>query len=120
MVNVIEKGRREVWNPEIHDALRRFLRGLVSQGWEVLPFAMHPDDLRALDVLFRGSGITTARPSYASSPELVITQATTSQLVISMRLHGVVLGVCGGAASVSLVYRRKCADFMQSVGLKRC
>lgn len=118
MINAIEPGPRERWNPALPDALRATLRKLAGQGWEVLPFAMHPRDVHALNALLRNSGIRCEAPVYPSSPLDVIRLAATSRLVISMRLHGAILGVCGGAATVPLSYRNKCDDFARSVDLE--
>jgi hypothetical protein len=120
LYNLIERGPRERWNEELPHALAAFLQDRHRQGWELRAFAMEPGDARAAEAFASRFRLPPPNPIVPADGKDLVSRMTQAALVVSMRLHGAVFGVAGGAPVVSLGYRAKCADFMESVDASEC
>jgi polysaccharide pyruvyl transferase WcaK-like protein len=105
------------WNAAYEIVVVDAIRQLARSGWQIVPFAMHPSDERYMRGRLRHLGLQGLQIWQPASTEELIDEASTAGLVVSMRLHGAVLGVVAGAPTVSLAYLDKCLDFAESVGI---
>lgn len=113
--NVIEPGPRESWNLNAIEALGRALARRASVGWEIVPFAMEPTDRAACEALVDRHGLAARAVLQPTSGWQLVDMLEGASVVISMRLHGAVFAAAAGTPIVSLAYRAKCNDFMESV-----
>lgn len=102
----------------LNEVVGRLAQYLLDEGWQVEFWPMHPGDLRlgrqlirdyhlkdvSLWTEFRNIGRTMKR-------------IHDYDLVIGQRLHAAVLACGSGVPAISLAYRPKCYDFMESIGM---
>lgn len=111
-VNLIPKDEREDWDPGLLPGIRGFIEAWLRAGRRVVPFAMDDLDVGALRLL---EGLPTEPIAMPTNAEELIESFSRASGVLSMRLHGTVLGVCAGAPVVPFAYRDKVRDFLSSV-----
>ncbi|WP_210494636.1 polysaccharide pyruvyl transferase family protein [Patulibacter sp. SYSU D01012] len=100
------------WTPAVVDALRHGFRGsgrLVFVSMDPIDDTWNRRVAHAL-----GIAAPVLRPS---SPDAFLALARRSRVVLGTRLHANVLSAAAGTPTVSLEYRPKCRDFMESVGI---
>lgn len=97
--------------------LVRTLQRLERLGLEPLFVGMHESDRPALEQLVRAVGRPDAPLHFPRSAEQFIAFVGPCAFTIAVRLHAAVLSACAGVPPLSLGYRDKCLDFMESVEL---
>ncbi len=91
---------------------------LLQTGKQVEFIPMHGSDLKLGERLIRDyklSGATIWREF--EQVEKTITHIKSYDLVIGQRLHAAILAAGSGVPTISLAYRPKCEDFMESIEL---
>lgn len=114
--NVIEQGPRETWNPSVMEALGRTVSRRANEGWEIVALAMYPSDRAVCESLASRHGFALTDIIEPRTGWELVDALEAATLVVSMRLHGVVFATAAATPVVSLGYRAKCDDFMESVG----
>ena len=110
-----------LWDDNCHiSPVAEFLDTLAKGGWNVLLVpAHHPGDMEAIK---RISGLMTSRP-YILDRCLIAREflALTAQsdMVFSMRLHGLICAMAAGTPMLGLSYDPKVDAFMEQSGLSR-
>jgi len=93
------------------------VREMIRLGWSPVAFAMHPSDEDALLRVLRAAGVPAARVSRPASGAALMDLLAECTAVVSMRLHGSVLGCCVGVPPIVISYLEKCRDFALSMEL---
>ncbi len=104
---------------DLRAALAPLVRALVDRGWTPVPFAMDaPDAAATASTLSLAGGPTppVARPRSLRALQALLAPCDFS---VACRLHAAVFSTTVGVTPLSLGYRQKCADFMESMGLER-
>lgn len=104
---------------QITDAIGGTVERLVARGWQPRFFAMHEYDRQELVGLAGrfgyGPEAVWYRPQDWSG---LLDEIAGFHLIISQRMHGVILGTACGCPSVSIAYRPKCMHYMESIGME--
>lgn len=116
-VNVLapEDGRPAEQDP-LCRGTARFLERLRRDGWIVVPIALHPLDVAPVEAVLALAGA----PGRAHRPRTLddfLQLVAPCRMMIAFRLHAAVLSTCLGVAPLSVEYRPKCRDFMESMDL---
>jgi hypothetical protein len=99
--------------PQVIAAVGSGLSQLKRDGWELVPFAVHDDDvprLSRLGDLLGGWGQQTVRLRNFEEAEQLLRGA---RGLIGMRLHAAALGWMSGVPTLGLAYRSKTLDFAE-------
>jgi polysaccharide pyruvyl transferase WcaK-like protein len=99
--------------PERHviAAVGRGLSRLKDLGWQIVPFALHDDDLPRLALLGGFVGGWPHRPVRLRSRRDAEQLLDGARGLIGMRLHAAALGWMSGVPTLGLGYRSKTLDF---------
>ena len=119
-INVGRHGPMYGSQETVNEVVARVARHLLDEGWQVEFLPMHPIDLRiGLDLVRRFDlrGVSVWR-EFRNIPK-TLDRIRTYDLLVGQRLHAVVLACGCGVPSISLEYRPKCGDFMESIGMQR-
>jgi polysaccharide pyruvyl transferase WcaK-like protein len=92
-------------------------RDFISQGWEVVPFAMTPADVAPVTRFLKEIGRPDQTTPVLSSAEQFFALVGPCVFTMAVRLHGAILSTCVGVPPLMLGYRDKCLDFMESIGM---
>ena len=110
-----------LWNNNSHIApIAEFLDTLAKSDWNVLLVpAHHPHDMEAIE---RISGLMASQPyildKCLTAREFLALTAQ-SDMVFSMRLHGLICAMAAGTPMLGLSYDPKVDAFMDQAGLSR-
>lgn len=109
----------------VEEQCRKLIINLHKRKYAVSLFSVWPKDNqminRIADNLPKGVGIFTQGMRKLQSDEDIYSMMKFLQrhdCLIGMKLHSCVLAAAANVPFISLAYRKKCIDFMQSVGFK--
>lgn len=100
--------------PPLVDAIR----ALEAAGFVPLFFGMHRNDLEPLRQLTSRLGRPDAPLHFPETMDDFARLLGPCSFNVCVRLHAAVLSTCVGVPPVSLGYREKCLDFMESMSLE--
>jgi polysaccharide pyruvyl transferase WcaK-like protein len=104
---------------QITDAVADTVQKLVDKGWEPRFFAMHEYDRQELVGLAERFGYGPESVWYKPQDwQSLLDEMAEMQLIVSQRMHGVILGTGCGCPSISIAYRPKCLHYMESIGME--
>jgi polysaccharide pyruvyl transferase WcaK-like protein len=91
-------------------------QSLRHEGWQFKFFCLHPRDLQIIRCLIAASGIESAEiiEEYYSATRFIM-EVSECQLMVSMRLHALILSICAGIPTIGIEYQPKLRDFMASI-----
>jgi polysaccharide pyruvyl transferase WcaK-like protein len=103
----------------LNEVVGRLAQHLLDEGWQVEFWPMHPSDLRLgqqliQDYHLKDVSLWTEFRNIGRTMERIHAY----DLVIGQRLHAVVLACGSGVPAISLAYRPKCYDFMESIDME--
>jgi hypothetical protein len=97
----------------------RIAQRRLKSGWRILPFVTKHYDLKPLKEFCNRLGLDPRIIiHWRRQPLDVINRLSRCLAVVGVRLHSVVLASCAGIPPISLGYREKCLDFMESMELE--
>ena len=106
-------GRQET----LIEVVGRLSRQLIESGWQVEFLPMHGSDLQLGRELIRTFNLPQLSLwSEFQNIDKTLDRIGSYDLVIGQRLHAAVLACGLGVPAISLAYRPKCDDFMESIG----
>lgn len=104
---------------QIEKGLGESARRLADNGWGVDFFGMHAVDASRARALVNENELAKSNIwSECHNTGVFLEQLARYDIVVSQKLHGVVLSAGLGIPCVSIAYEPKCVDFMKSVGLE--
>lgn len=107
------RGRQET----LIEVMGRLSRHLIESGWQVEFLPMHGSDLQLGRELMRTFDLPQISLwSEFQNIDKTLDRIASYDLVIGQRLHAAVLACGLGVPAISLAYRPKCDDFMESIG----
>lgn len=98
-------------------ALSNYLRLAHQFGTEIVPVIMHHSDAGPTHRFLDAARLHHAKVNMPEDFSAFARCVNGAAFMVSVRLHGTILAACCGVPSVSLGYRDKNLDFMESVGL---
>jgi polysaccharide pyruvyl transferase WcaK-like protein len=109
-------GKQEVLN----EVIGRLSQQLLESGWQVEFLPMHPTDLRLGQSIIRTFNLQKASV-WQEFRDIgkTLDRIRTYDLVVGQRLHSAVLACGCGVPAISLEYRPKCGDFMESIAMQK-
>jgi hypothetical protein len=105
--------------PERLAGIERAVAELAAGGWTPVFVAMHPHDLAPLRALAARVGRARDPVLLARSVAGFASAVGPCTFTLALRLHAAVLSACLGVPPLSVGYRDKCRDFMESMALER-
>ena len=103
--------RGATWDGGLAGALER----LVGRGWEVVPFAMAPDDVQATRRFAESIGARGASVRRPRSADEFFGLIGGCHFTVSLRLHGGILSAACGVPPLLIGYRDKHLDFARTM-----
>jgi len=98
--------------PQIESALA----SLFSNGYEIVPCLLEPKDLNVYRELQKRLNGKLPDAAYTENVEAILTRMRECSAILSIRLHGAVLGCTQGVPTILLSYGPKCVEFHGSMG----
>lgn len=99
------------------NAVSNYLRLAHQFGTEIVPVIMHRSDAGPTHRFLDAVGLNHLKVNMPEDFSAFAHCVSGAVFMVSVRLHGTILAACCGVPSVSLGYRDKNLDFMESVGL---
>lgn len=84
-------------------------------GWQIKWFVVCPNDFEKTKSIANNSSTSQEIIEAYTNPYEFIKCVKECNMFLGMRLHSVVLAICGYVPSIMLEYRPKCRDFMMSI-----
>lgn len=107
------------WNPKIENLLVHELCEYIErEGWKVvfLPHSFHAGDVLANDEIFLEQFLTLDRDIHRSMGEVyTVYNHNLVDIVISMRLHSMILAYVYGINQIALSYSQKTDEFLKKI-----
>jgi polysaccharide pyruvyl transferase WcaK-like protein len=98
--------------PQIESALAI----LHSNGYEIVPCLFEPKDLNVYRKLQERLNGHLPDAAYTDDVEAILLRMRECSAILSVRLHGAVLGCTQGVPTILLSYGPKCVEFHRSMG----
>ncbi len=99
----------------------RTCRTLLARGWRVDFLPLHRRDVEMGLRLRREPGLTGLPMAPLDGVSSLLSRLLSYDVVLAQRLHAAVLATASGVPTLSLEYRPKCAEYMESIGaLRHC
>lgn len=109
--------RAKQWGSE--DCIEMQMTQLAVQakksGWQIKWFVVCPNDLVMTKRISRLSSTDQDIVEVYANPYDFLAHVKKCSIFVGMRLHSVILAICGYVPSIMLEYRPKCRDFMLSI-----
>jgi polysaccharide pyruvyl transferase WcaK-like protein len=109
----------EVWGTEDHmiSSLAETARRLVARGFDVRVFPVWDRDEPVCGEVTRAAGLASGSiDPLILDPDMFIDYLGSFDVVVSVKLHAMVLAAAAGVPFVAVEYRPKVRDFAESVG----
>ena len=101
---------------EVVEAVAGPLRTLLERGWQIVPFALHDDDLSRLGALGARLGGWREPPVRVREPGDVERLLRGARALVGLKLHAATLGWMCGVPTLGLAYRSKTLDLAGFLG----
>lgn len=99
------------------EELKPVLCRYLQEGWEIVPVAMHRDDVAPMQQCMYELKREAVNVAVLRTAAEFFDIVSTCRFTVAVRLHAAVLSCCTGVPPLMLGYRDKCLDFMQSMDL---
>lgn len=99
----------------------RACRALLERGWRLEFLPLHRRDVEMALRLRREPGLADLSMAPLGDVSALLCRLRSYDVVLAQRLHAAVLATASGIPTLSLEYRPKCAEYMESIGaLRHC